>query len=32
MKSEEIQSVVKLLNEGEISRSSATAGPETDTK
>jgi hypothetical protein len=32
MKSEEVQSVVKLLNEREISRSSATAGPETDTK
>jgi len=32
MKSEEIQSVVKLLNDGEMSHSSTTAGPETDTK
>jgi hypothetical protein len=32
MKSEEIQSVVKLLNRGEISRSSTAVGPETDTK
>ena len=32
MKSEEIQSVVKLLNDGEISRSRTTVGPETDTK
>ncbi len=32
MKSEEIQSVVKLLNDGEISHSSTTAGPEMDTK
>ena len=32
MKSEEIQSVVKLLNNGEMLRSSTTAAPETDTK